>query len=298
MEIFERISGARMHTALYKPYDFDWTVLNRSFFLDVSRFLMRCGRSLSGAVMGLLNNRILKSRLGSVGMISQTKVFNYGISGIIARSAGVRKDLRLGRGSFYGAYWYLSFRTFLGRRGDNLDRFLIRVKETFECFRLVGQAVSVLSTYQYQDVSRQLQTKATLSGSNTAQSPSSGSGIRTQSETTSGISANTPLYAQFFNTLNSKSKFTGMEELIHHFRYFSEGFVSKAGLTYQCVEAPKGELGVMLVSGGSSKPYRMKVRTPVSHNMHLVPSVCAGFVFGDFVMTFCSLDIVLGEIDR
>ena len=271
-------------------------MLNRSFFLDVSRFLMRCGRSLSGAVMGLLNNRILKSRLGSVGMISQTKVFNYGISGIIARSAGVRKDLRLGRGSFYGAYWYLSFRTFLGRRGDNLDRFLIRIKETFECFRLVGQAVSVLSTYQYQDVSRQLQARTALSGV----SAQGGSGIaaRTTAESTSGISANAPLYAQFFNTLNSKSKFTGMEELIHHFRYFSEGFVSKAGVTYQCVEAPKGELGVMLVSGGSSKPYRIKIRTPVSHNMHLIPSVCAGFVFGDFVMTFCSLDIVLGEIDR
>jgi len=51
MEIFERISGARMHTALYKPHGFDWTVLTQSFFLDISRFLMRCGRSLSGAVM-------------------------------------------------------------------------------------------------------------------------------------------------------------------------------------------------------------------------------------------------------
>jgi NADH:ubiquinone oxidoreductase subunit D len=65
---------------------------------------MRGGRALSGAVMGLLNSRILKSRLGSVGMFSNIKVLNYGITGIIARSSGVRKDLRLGRDTHYGAY--------------------------------------------------------------------------------------------------------------------------------------------------------------------------------------------------
>lgn len=89
-----------------------------------------------------------------------------------------------------------------------------------------------------------------------------------------------------------------MEELIGHFRKYSEGVVVPAGISYQCVEAPKGELGVLVVSCGGSRPYRVKVRTPVSHNMHLIPSVCAGSVFGDFVATFCSLDIVLGEIDR
>lgn len=104
MELFERLSGARMHTALHKPHIFDWTTLGGAFFLDLSRFLMRCGRSLSGAVMGLLNSRILKSRLGSVGMLSPAKVLNYGVGGIIARSAGLRRDLRLGRAGAYGAY--------------------------------------------------------------------------------------------------------------------------------------------------------------------------------------------------
>jgi len=277
MEIFERISGARMHTALYKPHGFDWTVLTQSFFLDISRFLMRCGRSLSGAVMGLLNSRILKSRLGSVGMLSTVKVFNYGVGGIIARSAGIRKDLRLSRSCRYGAYWHLSFRTFLGRRGDNLDRFLLRIKETFESFRLVGQVVATLATYQIVSKNQILSNK---------QLPNN------------PISSSVGAHIQFFNFFNTKSKFTGMEELIHHFRSFSEGASATPGLTYCGVEAPKGELGVFLVSCGGGKPYRLKVRTPVSHNMHLIPSVCAGFVFGDFVMTFCSLDIVLGEIDR
>ena len=67
---------------------------------------------------------------------------------------------------------------------------------------------------------------------------------------------------------------------------------------YRGVESPKGEVGVTLVADGSARPHRTKVRTPVAHNMHLIPVVSRGLLFADFVATFCSLDIVLGEIDR
>jgi len=153
MEFFERVTGARMHTAIYRPYDFDWTVFSRSLFLDMSKFLMRCSRSLSGAFLGLLNNRILKSRLASVGMLSPVKMLNYSITGVTGRSSGLRKDLRLKRGTWYGAYWYLTFRSFMGRRGDNLDRFIIRIKETLESFRLVSQTLGTLLLFTEQAAS-------------------------------------------------------------------------------------------------------------------------------------------------
>lgn len=70
----------------------------------MSRFLMRVGRSVSGAVMGFTNNRVLKSRLASVGMLSLNKIQNYGISGLTSRSCGVKNDLRLGKNTRYGAY--------------------------------------------------------------------------------------------------------------------------------------------------------------------------------------------------
>jgi NADH-quinone oxidoreductase subunit D len=89
-----------------------------------------------------------------------------------------------------------------------------------------------------------------------------------------------------------------MEETIEHFKYYSEGFIVPSGISYQNVESPKGYIGVLLISDGSSIPYRCKIRTPVSHNMNLMPSICQGLMFADFVATFCSLDIVLGEIDR
>ena len=70
------------------------------------------------------------------------------------------------------------------------------------------------------------------------------------------------------------------------------------GFAYGSVESPKGEVGVTLVGVGGGKPFRTKVRTPVSHNMHLIPLLSVGATFADFVATFCSLDIVMGEIDR
>lgn len=94
------------------------------------------------------------------------------------------------------------------------------------------------------------------------------------------------------------AKFTGMEALISHFRGASEGWPLVPGFAYGSVESPKGEVGVTLVGAGGAKPYRAKVRTPVSHNMHLIPLLSVGATFADFVATFCSLDIVMGEIDR
>ena len=232
---------------------------------------MRAGRSVNGAVMGLVNNRVLKTRLAGVGMLSRVKVLNYGISGVIARSGGARADLRIGANSKYGAYWNCSFRTFLGKRGDNLDRFLIRIKETFESFRLGSQIIASL-----------------LNLSVPHQAGSAGGKLGMQ-----------PLqHAGLVNLEGSKTKFSGMEEVIRHFKQFSEGLLTLRGFNYCSVEAPKGELGVALVASGQSKPYRIKIRTPVSHNMHMVSAVCVGAIFGDFVMTFCSFDIVLGEIDR
>lgn len=89
-----------------------------------------------------------------------------------------------------------------------------------------------------------------------------------------------------------------MEALITHFRAASEGGVAVRGFSYGAVESPKGEVGVSLVGSGLVRPYRLKLRTPVSHNMHLIPTISTGATFADLVATFCSLDIVMGEIDR
>lgn len=144
MELCEHASGARMHTALYRPYQFDFSVLSALFLREISQFLARCGRSLAGAFLGLLNNRGLKSRLSFVGQVALTKTTAYGVNGLIGRSCGSLYDLRLQGRLGYTLYRSLAFRVFIGRRGDNLDRFLLRIKEVAEGFRLLSQCLQVL----------------------------------------------------------------------------------------------------------------------------------------------------------
>jgi len=312
MEFFERISGARMHTALYKPNWFDLTNITEIFFLDLSKFLLKCSRTISGAFLGLLNNRILKSRLSSVGSIQVSKINNYGITGIISRSSGLRDDLRLNKINNYGAYWYLSFRTFLGKKGDNYDRFLIRIKEILESFRIISQIINFLnikfnnnkskllfSCFKYTFIKLNKIIKFKIKYKNYLYFIYITNFNKKVNNTSNFYyNLNNFLYLNFFNNLNIKNIISSMEETISHFKYYSEGFKVPAGISYQNVESPKGYLGVLIISDGSSFRYRCKVRTPVSHNMHLIPAICTGLMFADFIATFCSLDIVLGEIDR
>lgn len=89
-----------------------------------------------------------------------------------------------------------------------------------------------------------------------------------------------------------------IEGLIHHFKIVTEGFNVEPGEVYQGIEAPKGELGYYLVSDGSSRPYRMKVRPPSFINLQGLPQMVEGRLLADVIAVIGTLDIVLGEIDR
>jgi NADH-quinone oxidoreductase subunit D len=89
-----------------------------------------------------------------------------------------------------------------------------------------------------------------------------------------------------------------MESLIHHFKLYTEGFHVPAGETYTAVEAPKGEFGVYLVSDGSNRPYRCKIRAPGFPHLQAMEYMCKGHMLADSVAILGSMDIVFGEIDR
>ena len=104
MEFYERVSGARMHAAFYRPNDIDWTGLNHQFFLDVALFARDCFKSLTEIVAGITTNRIWKSRLVSVGSLNYNDVITYGVTGPVARSVGVKKDIRFSKSETYSHY--------------------------------------------------------------------------------------------------------------------------------------------------------------------------------------------------
>ncbi len=89
-----------------------------------------------------------------------------------------------------------------------------------------------------------------------------------------------------------------MEALIHHFKIFTEGYHVPAGEVYQAIESPRGELGYYIISDGTPKPYKVKVRGPSFSNLYALPEMVRGGLVGDVVAALGSIDIVLGEVDR
>ncbi len=91
---------------------------------------------------------------------------------------------------------------------------------------------------------------------------------------------------------------TSMEALIHHFKLYTEGYKVPAGDIYAAVEAPKGEFGVYLVSDGSNKPYRCKIRAPSFASLQALEFLTKGHMLADVSAVIGSIDIVFGEVDR
>jgi NADH-quinone oxidoreductase subunit D len=89
-----------------------------------------------------------------------------------------------------------------------------------------------------------------------------------------------------------------MEELIHHFKLFTEGFCVPEGEAYAAVEHPKGEFGIYMVSDGANKPYRLKIRAPGFAHLAAMDELVRGHMIADAVAIIGTMDIVFGEIDR
>ena len=91
---------------------------------------------------------------------------------------------------------------------------------------------------------------------------------------------------------------TQMEALIYHFKIVTEGFRVPAGEVFQCVESPRGEIGYYIVSDGTSKPYRVHMRTPSFGNLQALPTLLKGILLADSIAALGSMDFVLGDTDR
>jgi NADH:ubiquinone oxidoreductase subunit D len=101
------------------------------------------------------------------------------------------------------------------------------------------------------------------------------------------------------NVFSSKIDFKrSMENMIHHFKYFTEGFNVNFGVNYCAVEAPKGEFGVFLISNNTNKPVRCHLRSPAYFHLQGLSSMVKGHMIADLVTVIGTLDVVFGEIDR
>ena len=94
------------------------------------------------------------------------------------------------------------------------------------------------------------------------------------------------------------SWYISMEDLINHFKYYSEGEVLRKDFAYSKVESPKGEYGVHLFTDGTPQPFRCRIKTPSYYHIQLLDTLIQGHYFSDLISLIGSVDLVMGEVDR
>jgi NADH-quinone oxidoreductase subunit D len=206
----------------------------------------------------LTGNRIFKQRNVDIGVVTTSEAHAWGFSGVMIRGSGEAWDLR--RAQPYEVYNELDFRIPVGKHGDCYDRYLVRMLEMRESVNIMKQCIQWLSRAENQG--------PVLEEGGKLAPPRRGEMKRS------------------------------MEALIHHFKLYTEGFHVPAGEVYAAVEAPKGEFGVYLVSDGTNKPYRCKIRAPGFPHLQAMDWMNRGHMLADVSAILGSLDIVFGEIDR
>jgi NADH-quinone oxidoreductase subunit D len=225
---------------------------------DIGRFCDGHNKVLDDIESLLTGNRIFKQRNVDIGIVTLEEAFNWGFSGVMVRGSGAAWDLR--KSQPYECYSEMDFDIPIGKNGDNYDRYLIRVQEMRESVKIMKQCVEKLSSPEGQG--------PVASNDGKVVPPSRGEMKRS------------------------------MEALIHHFKLYTEGYKVPAGEVYAAVEAPKGEFGVYLVSDGSNKPYRCRLRAPGFAHLQAMDWLCRGHMLADVSAVLGSIDIVFGEVDR
>ena len=271
MEFYERVSGARMHAAFYRPNEVNLKAISNFLIEDILEFIRNCFTTLSEIHNSLTYNKLWKQRLVNIGVYSYKTSLNYGLTGVMSRSVGLKRDLRLSKLETYSNYYYLNFRSFLGQHGDSYDRFLIRMNEMSESLNICNQVINKIKTNRFNN--NYIDKKKRF--------------FYNKHEILN--------YIKNFEHINS---YSSMEKLIKHFKCWSDGFTVQPNWTFQSIESPKGEFGVSIVSDGSNKPYRCKVKSPSYQNLQALPQLSKGHFLADLVTLIGTIDIVFGEIDR
>ena len=253
MEIYERVSGARLHSAYFRPGGVHRD-MPEGLADDIMAFVDRFPKMIDDVEHLLTENRIFKQRTVDIGIATAEEAMDWGFSGPMLRGSGVAWDLR--KSEPYDVYGKMDFDIPVGKNGDCYDRYLLRLEEMRQSLRIMRQCLEEMP----------------------------GGAVRSNDPKISP-----PRRADMK---------TSMEALIHHFKLYTEGYHVEPGETYTAVEAPKGEFGVYVVSDGSNKPYRCKIRAPGFAFLQATDFLGRGSMLADIVAIVGSMDIVFGEIDR
>jgi NADH-quinone oxidoreductase subunit D len=280
MDVYEAVSGARLHAAYYRPGGVYRDLPERMPQYEVSpihnaRAVARMNENRQGSLLDfiedftrrfpgyvdeyetlLTENRIWKQRTVGIGVVTADRAKALGFSGPMLRGSGVAWDLR--KKQPYEVYDRMDFDIPIGTNGDCYDRYLVRIQEMREANKIITQCIAWLRA-----------NPGPVITDNHKVAPPSREEMK-----------------------------TNMEELIHHFKLFTEGIHVPPGEAYAAVEHPKGEFGIYIVSDGANKPYRLKIRAAGFPHLAALDEMTRGHMIADVVAIIGTQDIVFGEIDR
>ena len=280
MDIYEAVSGARLHATYYRPGGVYRDLPDRMPQYEASKWhnqkeVDRMNENRQGSLLDfiwdfterfpahvdeyetlLTDNRIWKQRTVDIGVVSPERARNLGFTGPMLRGSGVEWDLR--KKQPYEVYDRLDFDIPVGTNGDTYDRYLVRMEEFRQSNRIIRQCVEWLRNNH----------GAVMVEDHKIVPP------------------------------KRETMKHDMEALIHHFKLFTEGFCVPEGQAYAAVEHPKGEFGIYLVSDGANKPYRVKIRAPGFAHLSALDEMSNFDMLADVVAIIGTQDIVFGEVDR
>lgn len=280
MDMYEAVSGARLHAAYYRPGGVyrdlpDSMPQYKGNKYRSEKELRQMNEARSGSLLDFIEDFTHRfpacideyESLLTDNRIWKQRLVDVGIvTAERALALGFTGPMLRGSGvewdvrkkQPYEVYDRLDFDIPVGTNGDCYDRYLVRVAEMRESNRIISQCVDWLRNNP----------GPVITDNHKVAPPS-----------------------------REKMK-SGMEDLIHHFKLFSEGMHVPAGEAYAGIEHPKGEFGIYLISDGGNKPYRMKIRAPGFVHLQSLDEMSRGHMLADAVTIIGTQDIVFGEIDR
>jgi len=296
-DVIEQTTGARMTTSyiriggvradLHPGFD---TVLKKA--VEETRQVLK-------DVHGLLDkNKVFLNRTRDVAVMSREDAVAFGWTGPCLRSTGICYDVR--KAHPYLIYDQLKWDVPLGERGDNFDRYMVRMKEMEQSLRIIEQAavripksspafvvegippVQAIRESRRQRVRRPVALSPNLEGSE---------GVRYPDILAEDKGVVVPPKEETYTTI---------EGLIRHFKFFMRGHGIRPpkGEVYFAVEGGNGELGFYIVSDGTDRPYRLHLRAPCFHIVSALEQLIQGRLVADVIPTFGSMNMIGGELDR
>ncbi|MFZ5844183.1 MAG: NADH-quinone oxidoreductase subunit D [Pseudomonadota bacterium] len=280
MDCYEAVSGARLHATYYRPGGVYRDLPDRMPQYQPSKFrsekdTKKLNETRQGSMLDYLwaFTEDFPKRVDEYeALLTDNRIWKQRTVGIgvvspeRALALGLTGPMLRGSGVVwdlrkhqpYEVYDQLDFDIPVGKNGDCYDRYLVRVEEMRQSNRIIRQCIEWLR-----------------------KNPG-------------------PVMVDNYKVAPPRREAMkhDMEALIHHFKFFTEGFCAPEGEVYSAVEHPKGEFGIYLVSDGANKPYRVKIRAPGFAHLSAIDEIGRGHMLADIVAIIGTMDIVFGEIDR